>query len=163
MSRQNIPTKVCIIELTKMRKLPTMQNFIQGYYWRQNELKVDKGPNFKPTVYDFANFSEEDIRKTWNFANLGNTLLSSRRTKEKIKYSINALSSLKAEPKERCQSLNYLQIMKSNAMKCLIFAHANTNPPLTIPSMKKIFPALISGERKLFDLYPCLQELIQES
>ena len=44
-----------------------------------------------------------------------------------------------------------------------IFAHANANPSLTIPSMKKIFLSLISGERKLFDLVPCLQELIQES
>ena len=100
MSRQNILTKVCIIELTKIRKLPTLQNFIQGYYWRQNELQVGKGPNFKPTVYDFANFLEEDMHKTWNFANLEHTLLSSPRTKEKIKYSINVLSSLKAEPKE---------------------------------------------------------------
>ena len=92
MSRQNIQTNVCIIKLAKLWKLPTLQNFIQGYYWRQNELKVRKGPNFKPTVYDFAGLLEEDIRKTWNFANLGNTLLSSLRTKEKIKYSINVFS-----------------------------------------------------------------------
>ena len=146
MSRQNILTNVCIIKLAKLWKLPTLQNFIQGLYWGQNELEVRKGPNFKPTVYDFARFLEEDIRKTWNFANLGNILLSSLRTKEKIKYSINVFSSLKAKPKERRQSLSYLQILKSNAMKCLIFAHANANPPLTIASMKKIFPALISGE-----------------
>ena len=55
---------------------------------RQNELEVGKGPNFKPTVYDVASFLEEDINKTWNFANLQNTLLSSQGIKEKIKYSI---------------------------------------------------------------------------
>ena len=74
MSGQNILTKVCIMELTKFQKLPTMQNVIQGYYWRQNELQVGKGPNFKPTAYDFVSFLEEDICKTWNFANLGNTI-----------------------------------------------------------------------------------------
>ena len=61
MSCQNIPTKVCIMEQTKLQKLPSLQNVIQGYYWRQNELEVDKGPNFKPTVYEVASFMEEDI------------------------------------------------------------------------------------------------------
>ena len=42
------------MELTKLRKLPTLQNVIQGYYWRQNEQEVGKGPNFKPKVYDFC-------------------------------------------------------------------------------------------------------------
>ena len=69
--------------LSKLWNVPTLQNVIQGYYWRQNELKVGKGPNFKPTVCDFASFLEEDIRETWNFANLGNTLLSFVRIKKK--------------------------------------------------------------------------------
>ena len=47
---------------------------------------------------------------------------------------------LKALPIERRQSLNYLQISKSKAMKCLIFAHANAIYFLTIPSMNKISP-----------------------
>ena len=151
------------MELDKLQKLPTLQNVIQGYYWKLTELKVSKGPNFKPIVYDFASFLKEDICKTWNFANVGSTLLSSVKIKEKIQYSINVLGSLKAELKERCQSLSDLQILKSNAMKCLTFAHANANPPLTIPSMMKIFPALSSGEQKLFDLAPSLQELVQKS
>ena len=49
------------MEQTKLQKLPSLQNVIQGYYWRQNELEVDKGPNFKPTVYEVASFMEEDI------------------------------------------------------------------------------------------------------
>ena len=76
MSCQNILT---IMELTKLRKLPTLQNVIQEYFWRQNELEVGKGPNFNPTVHDLASFLEENIRETWNFANSGNTLISSVR------------------------------------------------------------------------------------
>ena len=56
MSHKNILTKVCIIELTKLQKLLSLQNVIQVYYWRQNEQEVGKGPNFKPTVYDVASF-----------------------------------------------------------------------------------------------------------
>ena len=151
MSCQSILTKVCIMELSKIWKLPSLQNVIQGYYWRQNELEVGKDPKFKPTVYDVASFSKEDINETWNFANLGNTLLSSWRIKEKMNYSNDVFSSLKALAKERPQSLHYLKTSKSNAMKCLILAHANYS--LTIPLMKKISPALISGER-------CLHRLI---
>ena len=99
-------------------------------------------------------FLRKTMHETWSFANFVNTLLSSQRIKEKIKCSINIFSSLKAQPKKRRQSLNYLRILKSKALKCLIFAHANY--PLTISSMKKISPPLISGGR-------CLQGLIQES
>ena len=119
MSRQNILTKHLTKEQTKLQKLPSLQNVIQRYYWRQNELEVGKGPNFKPTVYDVASFLEEDIHKTWNFTNLGNTLLSSQKIKAKIKYTMNVFSSLKAQPQEGHQSPNYLEISKSNAMKCL--------------------------------------------
>lgn len=77
MSRQNILSKVCVMEkLTKLRSLPTLQNVLQGYYWRQNELKAGKGPNFKPTISDVASLLESDIRQTWIFANLGNTYLT---------------------------------------------------------------------------------------
>ena len=106
-------------------------------------------------MYDLASFSEENIHETWSFANFGNTLLSKQRINEKIKCSINVFSSLKAQPKKRRQSMNYLRISKSKALNCSIFAHANYYP-LTIPSMKKISPAPINGER-------CLQGLIQES
>ena len=76
MSRQNILNKVCAMEkLTKLRSLPTLQNVIQGYYWRQNELKAGKGPNYNPTISDVASLLESDIRQTWIFANLENTLL----------------------------------------------------------------------------------------
>ena len=54
------------MERTKLRKLPSLQNVIQRYYRRQNELEVGKGLNFKPTVYDVAGFLEEDIHMTWN-------------------------------------------------------------------------------------------------
>ena len=78
MSCQNILNKVSVMEkLTKLCSLPTLQNVIQGYHWRQNELKAGKGPNYNPTV-------ESDIHQTWIFANLENTLLSSRRIREKI-------------------------------------------------------------------------------
>ena len=52
------------MELTELRKLPSLQNVIQGYYWRQIELKVGKGSYFKPTVYDVASFLEEGIHET---------------------------------------------------------------------------------------------------
>ena len=45
MSSQNILNKVSVMEkLTKLRSLPTLQNVMQGYYWRENELKAGKGP-----------------------------------------------------------------------------------------------------------------------
>ena len=51
MSRQNILNKGSVMEkLTKLRSLPTLQNVMQGYYWRQNELKAGKGPNYNPTI-----------------------------------------------------------------------------------------------------------------
>ena len=51
MSRQNILNKVSVMgKLTKLRCLPTLQNVIQGYYWRQNELTAGKGPNYNPTI-----------------------------------------------------------------------------------------------------------------
>ena len=85
MSRQNILNKVSVMEkLTKLCSLPTLQNVIQGYYWRQNELKAGKGPNYNPTISEVASLLESDIRQTWIFANLENTLLSSRRICEKI-------------------------------------------------------------------------------
>ena len=44
MSSQNILNKVIVMEkLTKLRSLRTLQNVMQGYYWRQNELKAGKG------------------------------------------------------------------------------------------------------------------------
>ena len=60
------------MEQTKLQKLPSLQNVIQRYYWRQNELEVCKGPDFKPTVYDVASFLKEDIHQLWNFANFEN-------------------------------------------------------------------------------------------
>ena len=69
---------------TKLRSLPTLQNVIPGYYLRQNELKAGKGPNYNPTIYEVASLLESDIRQTWIFVNLENTLLSSRRISEKI-------------------------------------------------------------------------------
>ena len=57
---------------------------MQGYYWRQNELKAGKGPNYNPTISEVASLLESDIRHTWIFANLKNTLLSSRKICEKI-------------------------------------------------------------------------------
>ena len=63
MSCQNILTKVCIMEVSKIWKLPSLQNVIQEYYWRQNELEVGKDANFKPTVCDVASFLEEDIHE----------------------------------------------------------------------------------------------------
>ena len=81
MSRQNILNKVSVMEkLTKLCSLPTLQNVTQGYYWRQNELKAGKGPNYNPTISEVASY----IRHTWIFANLKNTLLSSRKICEKI-------------------------------------------------------------------------------
>ena len=57
MSRQNILNKDSVMEkLTKLRSLPTLQNVIQGYYWRQNELKAGKGPNYNPTISEVASF-----------------------------------------------------------------------------------------------------------
>ena len=42
MFRQYILTKVCVMEKrNKLRQLPTLQNVMQGYYWRQNELQVE--------------------------------------------------------------------------------------------------------------------------
>ena len=146
----------------KLRQLPTLQNVMQGYYWRQNELQVGKSPNFKPTVFHVASLLEEAIREIWNFANLGNTMLFSGRITEKIKFSINILSSLKVQHKERHQSPSYLQKLANFEKQCnQMFAHANSS--LTIPSMKKISPELISGERKLFALASCFPGLIQES
>ena len=93
---QNIVTEVCIIELSKFWKLSSPQNVKQGYNWRQKELEVGKGPNFKPAMYDVASFVEEDIyTRDMEFC-----LLSYRRLNEKIKYGINVFSSLKAQPKE---------------------------------------------------------------
>ena len=77
------------MKLSKLQKLPTLQNVVQRYCWEQNELEVGKGPYFKPPVCDIASFLEEGIHETWSFANLGNILQSSRRIKEKNKYSIN--------------------------------------------------------------------------
>ena len=85
MSSQNILNKVSVMEkLTKLRSLPTLQNIMQEYYWRQNELKAGKGPNYNPTISEVASLLESDIRHTWIFANLKNTLLSSRKICEKI-------------------------------------------------------------------------------
>ena len=83
MSRQNIPNKVRVMEkLTK--SLPTLQNVMQRYYWRQNELKAGKETNYNQIISEVASLLESDIRQTWIFANLENTLLSSRRICEKI-------------------------------------------------------------------------------
>ena len=85
MSRQNILNKVSVMEkLTKLRSLPTLQNLKQECYWGQNELKAGKRPNYNPTIPEVASLLESDIRQTWIFANLENTLLSSRRICEKI-------------------------------------------------------------------------------
>ena len=51
-------------------------------------------------------------------------------------HSVNVLSSLKAQPKERRQYLSYLRISKSITMKCLVVAHANYLLSI-IPSLKK--------------------------
>ena len=76
MSHQNILSKVSVMEkLAKLRSLPTLQNVIQGYHWRQNELKAGKGPNYNPTISEVASLLESDIRQTWIFPNLENTLL----------------------------------------------------------------------------------------
>ena len=85
MSRQNILNKVSVMEkMTQLRSLPTLQNVIQGYYWRQNELEAGEGPNYNPTISEVASLLKSDMRQTWIFANLENTLLSSRRISEKI-------------------------------------------------------------------------------
>ena len=85
MSRQNILNKVSVMEkITKLRSLPTLQNVIQGHYWRQNELKAGEGPNYNPTISEVASLLKSDMCQTWIFANLENTLLSSRRICEKI-------------------------------------------------------------------------------
>ena len=102
MLHQNILNKNSVMEkLTKLRSLPMLQNVKQGYYWRQNELKVGKGPNYNPTISEKASLLESYIRQPWIFANLKNTLLSSRRICEKIKTSIQLLSNLKAQPEAR--------------------------------------------------------------
>ena len=59
-----------------------MREVIQGYHWRQHELKMGKGSNFQPSISDVAGLVEEDIRQTWIFANLGTNLLSSQRIKK---------------------------------------------------------------------------------
>ena len=75
MSRQNILNKGSVMEkLTKLRSLPTLQNVIQGYYKRQNELKAGNGPNYNPTISEVASLLESGVRETWIFANLENTL-----------------------------------------------------------------------------------------
>ena len=80
MSRQNILSNVSVMEkLTKLRTLPTLRNVIQGYFWRQHELKAGKGPNFQPATSDIASLVEKVIRQTWIFANLGTGLLPSQR------------------------------------------------------------------------------------
>ena len=85
MLRQNILNKVSVMEkLTKLRSLPMLQKVMQGYYWRQNEFKAGKGPNYYPTISEVASLLESDICHTWIFANLKNTLLSSRKICEKI-------------------------------------------------------------------------------
>ena len=85
MSRQNILNEVSVVEkLTKLRSLSTLQNVMQGYYWRQNKLKAEKGPNYNSTISEVASLLESDIRHTWIFANLENTLLPSRKICEKI-------------------------------------------------------------------------------
>ena len=62
-------------KLTKLRSRPTLQNVIQEYYWRQNELRAGKGPNYNPAISEVACLLESDIRQTWIFANWENTLL----------------------------------------------------------------------------------------
>jgi len=119
MSRQSILSNVSVMEkLTKLRTLPTLRNVIQGYFWRQHELKAGKGPNFQPAFSDIASLVENDIRETWVFANLGTNLLSSQRIIQKIKCSINHLSSLKAQPKSRLQSPSYLNKLESFEKEC---------------------------------------------
>ena len=119
MSRQNILHEVSVMEkLAKLHSLPTLQNVIQGYYWRQNELKAGKGPNYNPTISEVASLLERDIRQTSIFANLENTLLSSRRIWEKIKTSIQLLSNLKAQPKARMSSPSYLKKLADFEKQC---------------------------------------------
>ena len=36
---------------------------MQGYYWRQNELKPGMGPNYNPTISEVASLLESDIGK----------------------------------------------------------------------------------------------------
>ena len=72
-------------KLTKLSSLPTLQNVIQGYYWRQNERKAGKGTNYNPTISEVASLLESDIRQTWIFANFENTLLSSPKFVKKFK------------------------------------------------------------------------------
>ena len=43
-----------------------------------------KGHNYNPTISEVASLLESDIRHTWIFANLKNTLLSSQKICEKI-------------------------------------------------------------------------------
>jgi len=65
-------------KLTKLRTLPTLRNVIQGYFWRQHELKAGKGSCFQPAISDMASLVVDGIHQTWIFANLGTSLLSSQ-------------------------------------------------------------------------------------
>ena len=47
-------------------------------------MRAGKGRNYNPTISEVASLLESDIRHTWIFANLKNTLLSSRKICEKI-------------------------------------------------------------------------------
>ena len=61
---------------------------------------------------------ERDIRHTWIFANLKNTLLSSRRICEKILTSIQLLSNLKAQSKARKSSPSNLKKLADFEKQC---------------------------------------------
>ena len=73
---QTILSKVSVLEkLPTLRVLPTLMHVIHDYHWQQNELTLGKGTNYKPPIRGIATLVEEDIRKTWNFGNLGNNVL----------------------------------------------------------------------------------------
>ena len=104
---------------------------MRRYYWRQNDLQVGKSPNFKPTVNDVARLLEEDTHKTWNFANLGNTLLSSQRIKEKIKYSNNVLFQFESTAQRGMPISKLFGNFEKQYNEVFIFAHATPNYRLT--------------------------------
>lgn len=105
MPRKNVLDELSIMEeLRVMRALPTLKDVCRGFQWRQNELKTGKRPHYRPPIKHVARLVEEDIKKTWRFANFGENMLSSRRIIEMITTSHIRIYKLKIQSKQRLMS-----------------------------------------------------------
>ena len=102
MPRDIIAELSVIAELRKQNMLPIVKDVIMGYNFRFNQLKGVS--NVNPKYVQVAELVEADVMLSWNFASLGNNVVSHQRVHQILKEYLDRLSKLKAQPQNRRNS-----------------------------------------------------------